>query len=250
MDILDNNAPASSQTEMDERIERFLRGRMSLEEANAFRAEMKSNETLRERAVLLARLIKQMREVGAEQQQRVVDAMQAVDKETIRQIAAGKGAKLMQPKKTLSRRLRPWVAIAAMFCMLVLVGKFAVSPNSQRNFYGFASSILSGGKSKKVNVQVKELPKTVVRTRHDKLEELALLRGKIDMGLDLKQSTKRLQAIYDRAKQKKDTLYAPFINDIAFALAEGYNKTGNKDKEKAVLDEMLSAQDGTEVADK
>ena len=42
----------SPHAEMDERIALFLRGGMSETEAEAFRAEMKENPKLRERAVL------------------------------------------------------------------------------------------------------------------------------------------------------------------------------------------------------
>ena len=103
----------SPHAEMDERIALFLRGGMSETEAEAFRAEMKENPKLRERAVLMARLIKQMRKVGKEREQHLVDALQTVDRKTIEMIAKGKGMETMKERKPLMRRLMPWAAAAA-----------------------------------------------------------------------------------------------------------------------------------------
>ena len=100
----------SPHAEMDERIALFLRGGMSETEAEAFRAEMKENPKLRERAVLMARLIKQMRKVGKEREQHLVDALQTVDRKTIEMIAKGKGMETMKERKPLMRRLMPWAA--------------------------------------------------------------------------------------------------------------------------------------------
>ena len=116
MKIFGKNKETSPQAEMDERIALFLRGQLSQADADAFRAEMKENPKLRERAILMARMAKQMREVGEERKQRVVDAMQSVDRKTVEQIARGKGEKLLKPRKSLTRRLMPWIAAAAVNC--------------------------------------------------------------------------------------------------------------------------------------
>ena len=65
------------------------------------------------------------------------------------------------------------------------------------------------------------------------------------MGLDLEATTKRLQAIYDEAKQSNDTLYESFFSDIALTLAQGYDKLGDKDAEALILDDLLQIEDGT-----
>ena len=114
----------SPHAEMDERIALFLRGGMSETEAQAFRAEMKENPKLRERAVLMARLIKQMRKVGKEREQHLVDALQTVDRKTIEMIAKGKGMETMKERKPLMRRLMPWAAAAAIICCVALVGRY------------------------------------------------------------------------------------------------------------------------------
>ena len=247
MKIFGKNKETSPQAEMDERIAQFLRGQLSQADADAFRAEMKENARLRERAILVARMIKQMREVGEERRQRVVDAMQMTDRRTIEQIARGKGEKLLKPRKSLTRRLAPWIAAAAVLCCVVLVGRAYWTKDVERQVINYANNHLSVRLEKNSSVQVKQLPKNVVSSQHSKLEELALLRGKVEMGMDLEDTTKRLQAIYKKAKQSKDSLYAPFATDIAFALAEAYHKLGDQDAEAQILDELSKPSDGTEM---
>ena len=243
MKTFGNNNETSPHAEMDERIALFLRGEMTEAEADAFRAEMKENSKLRERAVMMARLIKQMREVGEERQQNLVDAIQMVDRKTIERIAQGEGKDLIKTKKPFMRRLAPWIAAAAVVCCLVFVGRTVWSTESQR-IRNFAYELLAPTPTDKPK-QVKQLPKDVVRGQHNKLEELALLRGKVEMGLDLEATTKRLQAIYDEAKQSSDTLYESFFSDIALVLAQGYDKLGDKDAETLILDDLMQIQDNT-----
>jgi len=245
MKIFGKNKQTSPHAEMDERIAQFLRGQMSQTDADSFRAEMKENQKLRERAITMARLIKQMQIVGEEQKQRVIDAMQAVDRKTIVKIAQGKGEEMMKEKKPVLRRLIPWMTAAAILCCVVLLGRYAMSPDGRGTIRHFASSFVSTKEDvqKPKPVQVKESPKKVVRTEHDKLEELALLRGKVDLGLDLEDTTNRLKAIYEEAKQDTDELYTSFFHDIAVALAEGYHKIGDFDAETTILNDLLDMPD-------
>lgn len=245
MKNIGNNKQTSPHAEMDERIAQFLRGQMSQADADAFRAEMKENPKLRERAVTMARLIKQMKAVGEERQQRVMDAMQAVDRKTIQQIAQGKGEEMMKEKNPVLRRLMPWVAAAAVLCCVVLLGRYAMSTEGRSAINHLASAWTTPKENTEQHaaVQVAELPKEVVVTEHDKLEELALLRGKVDMGLDLEETTERLQAIFDEAKQNTDSLYTSLYDDIAYALAEGYHKVGNTDAETLILNDLLAVPD-------
>ena len=250
MKILGRNKETSPQAEMDERIALFLRGQLSQAEADAFRAEMKENVRLRERAIVVARMVKQMREVGEERQQRVADAMQMVDRKTIEKMAQGKGEKLMKPRKSLMRRLMPWIAAAAVVCCVVFVGRAVWNKEMQRAITQYANSYLPFKFNKERSVQVKQLPTSVVNRQHSKLEELALLRGKVEMGMDLEVTAKRLHAIYEESKLPSDSLYSPFVADIALALAQAYDKLGDEEAEAKMLDELSQIQDGTLMSSK
>lgn len=232
----------------DERICRFLRGQMSADEADAFRAELKRNEALRQRAVLQARLIKQMREVGEERDQRIADAMRAVTPEEARLIARGKGERLMQkPKKSLTRRLAPWLSIAAVVCCVLMVGRYYLGPHPMRTLERYSYALRHNGSAQHHSstvepVQVSELDS--VALRHQQLEELALLRGKIEMGLDVEASIRKLQALFDAARVDSVSPYAPFLYDMAFILMDGYEKTGNDAAKREVLKDLDTWNDG------
>ena len=170
-----------------------------------------------------------------------LDGDDMVGKTTYIQIDQEKAKEMMKEKKPFVRRIMPWVAAAAILCCVVLVGRYVWSTESGR-INNFASGLFAP-KPAAAPVQVKQLPKDVTRGQRNKLEELALLRGKVEMGIDLEATTQRLQALYDEAKQTNDTLYESFLGDIALALAQGYNKLGDKDAETQILDDLLQIQD-------
>lgn len=234
--------------EWDEQISRFLRGTMSKDEAEAFRAELNNNKELRERAVLQARLIRQMRQVGEERTQRVADAMRSAAPEEITMLAKGKGAKLLKPRKSLGRRLMPWISIAAVICCVAMVGSRWLGPHPVRTIERYAYSLIYPHRLKSEPVQVNKLDS--VSLRHQQLEELALLRGKIEMGLDVAESTRRLQAIFDQACNDKDTDYELFINDIAYMLMAGYDKLGDSENSIAVFERLNELDDDVLISEK
>ena len=236
------------KAEWDEQISRFLRGTMSKDEAEAFRAELYNNKELRERAVLQARLIRQMRQVGEERTKRVADAMRSAAPEEITMLAKGKGAKLLKPRKSLGRRLMPWISIAAVICCVAMVGSRWLGPHPVRTIERYAYSLVYPHRLKSEPVQVNKLDS--ISLRHQQLEELALLRGKIEMGLDVAESTRRLQAIFDQACNDKDTDYELFINDIAFMLMAGYDKLGDSENSKAVFERLNELDDDVLVSEK
>lgn len=241
--MLKNNKEKEQQLMLwDEQICRFLHGQMPADEADTFRAELKKNESLRQRAVLQARLIKQMQEVGEEREQRIADAMRAISPEEARLIAQGKGERLIsKPKKSLTRRLAPWIGIAAVVCCVLMVGRYYLGPHPVRSLERYAYALRHNGSNRHHRpsvdpVQVCQLDS--VALRHQQLEELALLRGKIEMGLDVESSTQKLQALFDAARVDSVSPYAPFLYDMAFILMEGYDKAGNDVASREVLDAL------------
>ena len=238
----------------DEQICRFLRGHMSADEATAFRAELKKNEALRQRAILQARLIKQMQEVGEEREQRIVDAMRTLSLDEARIIAQGKGYRLIsKPKKSLTRRLAPWLSIAAVVCCVLMVGRYYLWPHPVRTLERYAYELRhyrSGHHHRSTIEPVQVCQLDSVALRHQQLEELALLRGKIEMGLDVESSIQKLQAIFDAARCDSVSPYQPFLYDMAFILMEGYDKTGNDVASREVLNALEKWDDGQLVSEK
>ena len=70
----------------DERISRYMQGKMNAAEESAFMEELKNNEDMRNQAIAQARLVKGMKQVDEE----LKDAFREADKHTIRSIAKDK----------------------------------------------------------------------------------------------------------------------------------------------------------------
>ena len=97
----------------DERITRYMQGKMNADEESAFMEELKSNEELRNQAISQARLVKGMKQVDKE----LKDAFREADEQTIKRIA--KEASDTSVSKKSSAR---WLAIAASVVFIVFVG--------------------------------------------------------------------------------------------------------------------------------
>ena len=94
----------------DERISRYMQGKMNADEESSFMEELKNNEDLRNQAIAQARLVKGMKQVDEE----LKDAFREADEQTIRRIAN----KAVGNKKHSAR----WLAIAASIVFIVFVG--------------------------------------------------------------------------------------------------------------------------------
>ena len=94
----------------DERISRYMEGKMNADEESSFMEELKNNDNLRNQAIAQARLVKGMKQVDEE----LKDAFREADEQTIRRIAKEASGS----KKSSTR----WLAIAASIVFIVFVG--------------------------------------------------------------------------------------------------------------------------------
>ena len=82
---MDNNKDIEKSLLEDDRISRFLQGMMDGNEEAAFLDELKSNNELRERASIQARLIKGMKQADEE----LISAFKKANEENVNQIILG-----------------------------------------------------------------------------------------------------------------------------------------------------------------
>ena len=100
----------------EERINRFLRGEMSSEEETTFMDELKSNDVLRNKAVVAARMAKAMKTVGEEEDSLVKEALLTSDDHDIEMIVKNVTRKR---SKLLTLRI---ISVAASILILVISG--------------------------------------------------------------------------------------------------------------------------------
>ena len=214
----------------DERISRFLQGKMDTDEEAAFMEEMKNNDDLRNQAIAQARLVKGMKQVDEE----LKDAFRQADEQTIKRIAK-EASETSVSKKSSAR----WLAIAASIVFIVFVGfKSYDYYDTTRLGKEYANTFPTS---------------TIIRgeTNADVDTELTTLFNNVAEGKDLDNTTSRLKTLWELSKQDTYNDYTDYAPYIGWNLAVGYLEDYEKSKAKEVLMEMKQIYpEGTALGDK
>lgn len=211
-----DNIVQEKDLQNDERISRYMQGKMNTDEESAFMEELKNNEELRNLAIAQARLVKGMKQVDEE----LKDAFREADEQTIRSIAN----ETVDGKKKSAR----WFAIAASVIFIVFVGfksyDYYDTTSLGREYANtFPTSTIIRGEA---NVDVDT--------------ELTMLFNNVAEGKDLDNTTSRLSTLWEQSKQDTYNDYTDYAPYIGWNLAIGYLEDYDKEKAKAVLEEMKS----------
>lgn len=222
----------------DDLIERYLTGQMGEEEETAFLERMKSDEELRTRAVVQARLAKGMND-------EIADALKQVDEATIRRIAAkvsrmGRGKDLGESASITPLHMETshntyhrgsfgsMFALAASLLLFMFLGirtyDYFDTTSLGKNFAGEVPFSVSEGVRGEEEESVKN--------------ELATLFANVSDGKDLGQTTTRLAELWEESKQNTKNDYTTYSPYIGWYLAIGYLEDNEKDKAKNILWEM------------
>ena len=214
----------------DERISRFLQGKMKADEEATFMEEMKNNEDLRNQAIAQARLVKGMKQVDEE----LKDAFRQADEQTIKRIAK-ETFETSVGKKSSAR----WLAIAASVVFIVFVGFKS---------YDYYDTTSLGKK------YANTFPTTSIirgETNTDVETELSTLFNNVAECKDLDDTTSRLATLWELSKQDTYNDYTDYAPFIGWNLAIGYLENYEKTKAKDFLIEMKQTYpEGTALGDK
>lgn len=207
----------------DERISRYMQGRMNVDEESAFMEELKSNEELRNQAISQARLVKGMKQVDEE----LKDAFREADEQTIRRIAKEASGS----KKSSTR----WLAIAASIVFIVFVGfksydYYDTTSLGRKNANTFPTSTIIRGEA---NADVDT--------------ELTTLFNNVAEGKDLDNTTSRLKTLWELSKQETYNDYTDYAPYIGWNLAVGYLRNYEKAMARNVLSEMETIYDNETI---
>ena len=206
----------------DERISRFLQGKMDTDEEAAFMEEMKNNDDLRNQAIAQARLVKGMKQVDEE----LKDAFRQADEQTIKRIAK-EASETSVSKKSSAR----WLAIAASVVFIVFVGFKS---------YDYYDTTSLGKKF------ANTFPtSTIIRgeANADVDTELTTLFNNVAEGKDLDNTTSRLKTLWKLSKQDTYNDYTDYAPYIGWNLAIGYLRNYEKTMARNVLYEMETMYD-------
>ena len=210
----------------DERITRYMQGKMNADEESAFMEELNSNEDLRNQAIPQARLVKGMKQVDEE----LKDAFRQSDEQTIRRIAN----KAVGNKKHSAR----WLAIAASIVFVVFVGF------KSYDYYDTTSLGREYANTFPTSTVIRGEANTDVDT------ELTMLFNNVAEGKDLDNTTSRLQSLWEQSKQDTYNDYTDYAPYIGWNLAIGYLRNYEKTMARNVLYEMETMYDNETIIGK
>jgi len=209
-----NNTIQDKDLLNEDRIIRFMQGKMSADEEVVFQAELKTNEGLRNQAIAQARLVKSMKQVDDE----IKEAFRHTDEQTIKKIAH----QATGVKKQVTR----WLAIAASVVFIIFVGFKAY------DYYDTTSIGKEYANAFPTSSIIRGETDTKIKT------ELTSLFNKVSNAEDLDNATSRLSVLWKQAKQDTYNDYTDYAPYIGWYLAIGYLENYEKSKAKAILEEM------------
>ena len=215
---MENNI--QSILDRDERISRYLKGLMSIQEETKFLADMESDEQLKQDAIAQARLVK---------------GMAQVDYELIQELKNTPKAKLtssLRPPRIIFRKPVTWLSVAASVLVLLFAGyKGYDYYDTTRLGMKYATAfpmetLVRGNTDSNVDKELQTLFENVVERK------------------DLSTTTKRLSELWEISNQEIYNDYTDYAQYIGWYLAIGYLEDYEKDKAKSILATILKHQDG------
>ncbi|WP_289765966.1 hypothetical protein [Bacteroides acidifaciens] len=210
---MENNI--QSILDRDERISRYLKGLMSIQEETKFLADMESDEQLKQDAIAQARLVK---------------GMTQVDYELIQELKNTPKAKLtssLRPPRIIFRKPVTWLSVAASVLVLLFAGyKGYDYYDTTRLGMKYATAfpmetLVRGDTDSNVDKELQTLFENVVERK------------------DLSTTTKRLSELWEISNQETYNDYTDYASYIGWYLAIGYLEDYEKDKALCVLHTML-----------
>lgn len=199
----------------DERISRYLKGKMNAQEEKHFLADMASDEQLKQDAIAQARLVK---------------GMAQVDEELIQELKTTSESKIAysgRSRRIMFRKPIAWLSVAASVAVLLFAGYKG---------YDYYDTTRLGMK------YATAFPmETLVRGETDDAveTELRMLFNNVVERKDLKETTKRLSELWELSNQETYNDYTDYAHYIGWYLAVGYLEEYEKGKAKTVLLNML-----------
>lgn len=206
---MENNI--QSILDRDERISRYLKGLMSIQEETKFLADMESNEQLKQDAIAQARLVK---------------GMAQVDYELIQELKNTPKAKLtssLRPPRIIFKKPVTWLSVAASVLVLLFAGyKGYDYYDTTRLGMKYATAfpmetLVRGDTDSNVDKELQTLFENVVERK------------------DLSTTTKRLSELWEISNQETYNDYTDYAAYIGWYLAIGYLEDYEKDKAKQLL---------------
>lgn len=196
--------------EIDERIELFLKGKMNPTEAESFKLELKDNKELRNRAKVVALMVKAMKESSSKQDERIINEITGKQKKS----------RII----TLSYRI---TAIAACLCII-----FSITDYQFRKSNTLDLAVQYSGKYL--------MDESSFRDRGAAIQnELFTLSDQIKEKQDLTKIISRLDSMFVTASSEGFNEYTSYHEQIGKCLVVAYLQNNERGKAIKLLDDLI-----------
>lgn len=237
----------------DERITSYLKGQMPEEEASQFLKELEENPELKEKAVITARMVKGLKEIGAEQDRNIENAFLASTEESVERISKEatrlesaaaiaeertgthyrkvSGETTERPTFTI-RKTSKWMSIAASIFFVVWLG---VEYSAYRSTTGLGKEYYSAFPTEMV-VRDADLSSETIK----KLDNLF---GNVQNGDNLEETIHSLSLCWELSTMDTYNDYTDYSAEIGWNLAIAHLKDNNKKDARKVLEQLIAKQE-------
>lgn len=210
----------------DERITKYLQGKMSKEEEKVFLNELEADADFKKRAIAIAHLAKGMSNVGKATDKEVADAFRVADIDSVKRIAEGatqyRNAATVVP-------MRKWITRLSIAACLIGVVFAGIKYNDYTQTTSLGEQYASAWEE------------TPFRGGDDTVQkELSQLNQKVVQGEALNVSIERLKVLWELSKMNISEDYTDLKYDIGWNLATAYLRDNNKAKALEVLKELTA----------
>ena len=196
--------------EIDERIELFLKGKMNPTEAESFKLELKDNKELRNRAKVVALMVKAMKESSSKQDERIINEITGKQKKS----------RII----TLSYRI---TAIAACLCII-----FSITDYQFRKANTLDLAVQYSGKYL--------MDESSFRDRGSAIQnELFTLSDQIKEKQDLTKIISRLDSMFVTASSEGFNEYTSYHEQIGKCLVVAYLQNNERGKAIKLLEDLI-----------
>lgn len=196
--------------EIDERIELFLKGKMNPTEAESFKLELKDNKELRNRAKVVALMVKAMKESSFKQDERIINEITGKQKKS----------RII----TLSYRI---TAIAACLCII-----FSITDYQFRKSNTLDLAVQYSGKYL--------MDESSFRDRGSAIQnELFTLSDQIKEKQDLTKIISRLDSMFVTASSEGFNEYTSYHEQIGKCLVVAYLQNNERGKAIKLLEDLI-----------
>ena len=196
--------------EIDERIELFLKGKMNPTEAESFKLELKDNKELRNRAKVVALMVKAMKESSSKQDERIINEITGKQKKS----------RII----TLSYRI---TAIAACLCII-----FSITDYQFRKSNTLDLAVQYSGKYL--------MDESSFRDRGSAIQnELFTLSDQIKEKQDLTYIISRFDSMFVTASSEGFNEYTSYHEQIGKCLVVAYLQNNERGKAIKLLEDLI-----------